>query len=315
MSTCAVSVIMPVYNGEKFISDAIESILNQTFSNFELIIVNDGSTDNTEQVISKYLNDRRITYYKNKANLGLAHSYNRALSLSKGDYIAIMDCDDVCLPDRLKLEVDILDKYRNVYLVYSPVQFLNDKKEVFSTWGGSKGRDISRPTVFYDLYIDGNFISNPTIMLRRNHHLNNFYRMDMECCNDFEFILRIAHDYDIYEIERPLVKMRRGEGHNSISAMRQLNFLAQRQILKLIYKKYKAGEPKVTKKHYRQAMRNQLGKERQYYTIHGKAGVIKHGFLNFLQYVPGRKKNLIKSLVSINSSLKKNALINYLARI
>ena len=102
MDTPLISVIIPLYNTEKYIATTIESILQQTISNWELIIVNDASSDNSEQVVSKYLKDKRIKYFNNKQNLGPAGNYNRAFSLATGKYIAIQDSDDVSLPNRLE---------------------------------------------------------------------------------------------------------------------------------------------------------------------------------------------------------------------
>ena len=96
-----INVVMPVYNGELFISGAIESILNQNYDNWELIIVNDGSTDNTESVVKKYLTYKNISYYKHDLNRGIAYTYNTVFSLCTGKYVAIQDSDDISLPDRL----------------------------------------------------------------------------------------------------------------------------------------------------------------------------------------------------------------------
>src|SRR5215212_8979259 len=102
-----ISVILPVYNGEKFLGQAIESILGQSFPDFELIIVNDGSGDNSENIILSYT-DKRVVYLKNQENSGLVSSLNRGVSVAKGKYIARMDADDISLPDRFKLQKDFL---------------------------------------------------------------------------------------------------------------------------------------------------------------------------------------------------------------
>ena len=100
-----ISVIMPVFNGEQFLSKAIESILNQTFSDFELIIINDGSTDNTKKIIEKYKAiDKRIIV-KNQNNKGLTKSLNIAISITKGEYIARHDADDISLPHRFEKQI------------------------------------------------------------------------------------------------------------------------------------------------------------------------------------------------------------------
>jgi len=100
-----ISVIMPVFNGEQFLSNAIESVLEQTFKNFELIIINDGSTDNTKNIIEKYRAiDKRIIV-RNQKNIGLTKSLNIALGISKGEYIARQDADDISLPHRFEKQI------------------------------------------------------------------------------------------------------------------------------------------------------------------------------------------------------------------
>ncbi len=94
-----ISVLMPAYNGEKFLAEAIDSVLNQTFPDFELLIVNDGSGDATETIIKGY-SDNRIVYIKNDINRGLIYTLNKGVDEAKGKYIARMDVDDICLPER-----------------------------------------------------------------------------------------------------------------------------------------------------------------------------------------------------------------------
>ena len=88
-----VSVVMPAYNAEKYISEAINSILNQTYTNFEFIIINDGSTDRTADIVESFA-DKRIVYLENKKNMGIVYSLNRGLAFAKGEYIARMDAED-----------------------------------------------------------------------------------------------------------------------------------------------------------------------------------------------------------------------------
>src|SRR5258705_3382658 len=126
--SAAVSVILPAYNCQKFICKAIESVLQQTFTDFELIIINDGSTDNTESIIHAYT-DPRIVYSKNSENKGLIYSLNSAISLAKGKYIARMDADDICLPERLALQKTFLDQHEDIAVVASTNEFINDNAE------------------------------------------------------------------------------------------------------------------------------------------------------------------------------------------
>lgn len=124
-----ISVVMPVFNGEKFIKDSIESTLNQTFTDFEFIIVNDGSTDNTKEIIESY-KDRRIKLYNLNKNLGPGMAANVAISYCRGKYIARMDADDIQHPSRLLRQYEFLEQNPKVSLVYSNVDFFPDNEEV-----------------------------------------------------------------------------------------------------------------------------------------------------------------------------------------
>lgn len=104
-----VTVLMPVYNGEKYLREAIESILNQTFTDFEFLIINDGSTDNSVEIIESY-DDPRIRLVHNESNLKLVATLNKGLELSRGEYIARMDCDDISLSKRLERQAGFMDR-------------------------------------------------------------------------------------------------------------------------------------------------------------------------------------------------------------
>ncbi|SMM98926.1 Glycosyltransferase [uncultured Candidatus Thioglobus sp.] len=109
MNNPKISVIMPVYNGEKYLKEAINSILNQTFTDFEFIIINDGSTDNTENIILSY-DDERIIYIKNQENLKISKTLNKGIELAKGEYIARMDADDISIPKRFEKQMSFMQK-------------------------------------------------------------------------------------------------------------------------------------------------------------------------------------------------------------
>ena len=111
---CIVSVVMSVYNSEKYLPEAIESILNQTYTNFEFIIINDGSTDNSLRIIKEYANkDKRIIVIS-RENKGLIFSLNEGIEVSKGKYIIRMDADDISLPNRLKIQLDFMEKNKDI---------------------------------------------------------------------------------------------------------------------------------------------------------------------------------------------------------
>ena len=113
-----VSIIMPSYNTGRYIKDSIESVRAQSYTNWELIIVDDCSTDNTDDVVGKYLADERIRYIKNETNSGAAVSRNRALREAKGKWIAFLDSDDLWEPDKLKDQIEFMEK-NNYHFSYT----------------------------------------------------------------------------------------------------------------------------------------------------------------------------------------------------
>ena len=118
-----VSVVMPVFNGEKFLVEAIESILSQTFTDFELIIVDDGSTDGSADIIRAYAEqDSRIRFVQLAENMGEAGARNAGIAVASGKYIAAMDCDDISLPERLRMQVEFLESTSPIDGVGSGVQ-------------------------------------------------------------------------------------------------------------------------------------------------------------------------------------------------
>lgn len=117
---------MPVYNGEKYLRLAIESILKQTYEDFEFLIINDGSRDRSEEIILSY-NDSRIVYVKNEQNLGLIRTLNKGIDLAKGEYIARMDCDDISLSDRLEIQIKYFQEDSTLdFLASLPIHLLSN---------------------------------------------------------------------------------------------------------------------------------------------------------------------------------------------
>lgn len=130
MKSPKVTVLMPVYNGEKYLSDAIKSILDQDFTDFEFLIINDGSTDGSVKIIESF-SDSRIRLVNNEKNIGLVNSLNKGFELAKGEYIARMDCDDISLKNRLSVQVKFMDNNSGVGASGSFYYLLlNDKKAV-----------------------------------------------------------------------------------------------------------------------------------------------------------------------------------------
>ena len=127
------SVIMPAYNAEKYIGEAIESILNQTFTDFEFIIIDDGSSDHTADII-KGFHDERIRFIQNEKNSGVANTLNKGLELSQGEYIARMDADDISLPARFEKQVAFMEANPDVAVVGCGIELfgMSHEKRYFS---------------------------------------------------------------------------------------------------------------------------------------------------------------------------------------
>lgn len=119
-----VTVLMAVYNGERFLCTAIESILNQKYRDFEFLIIDDASTDSTAQIIAG-ISDARVRVIRNVTNLGAGGARNVGLANARGEFVAILDADDIALPDRLEIQVSILNTYSNVVLVGSSVELID----------------------------------------------------------------------------------------------------------------------------------------------------------------------------------------------
>ena len=155
-----ISVIMGVYNGEKTLPSAIDSILNQTFTDFELIICDDCSTDATTQVIKDYIEkDNRVVLIRNESNAGLAASLNNCINISKGEYIARMDDDDISHVDRFEKQCSFLDGHRE-YSIVGTCRNTFDKDGIWNTYG--QGGELTKEDI-----IKCNIFTHPTVMMRR----------------------------------------------------------------------------------------------------------------------------------------------------
>lgn len=155
-----ISIIMGVFNGEKHVRTAIDSILNQTFKDFEFIICDDASTDNSFSIIKEYiLKDDRIVLLKNEANLGLAATLNRCLKVAKGEYIARMDDDDISLPNRFEKQIEFLEANLDCTVLGGAVRLYDEQ-------GGygriSPERNPNKIRVF-----KGSAFIHPTVVMRK----------------------------------------------------------------------------------------------------------------------------------------------------
>lgn len=203
---------MPVFNGEKFLKEAIDSILKQTFIDFEFIIVNDGSTDNTRNIIQNY-NDHRIKLLNNKSNLGISRAANIGIKASCGIYIARQDADDISMPERLEKEVSFLDQNKNVGLVGTYYFVINENGKILNTI-----KCLTKSIELRVKLLEGNQFCHGTIMFRRECiDKIGAYREEFKLAEDYDLYLRIAERYDMANIPEPLYKWRINIKSNSVT--------------------------------------------------------------------------------------------------
>jgi len=196
-----ISILLPVYNGELFIKKSIESIINQTYTNWVLQIVDDGSKDNSSTVIESF-KDERIHFIK-KNNTGLGDTLNQMLSFAKGDFIARQDQDDVSLPSRLEKQVAYMQKNSDVGLVGTWSKIINSK-------GVETGRFHKHPPenleLQMDLFFDNPFVHS-SVMLRKEVLQNcGLYKAEIPAvAQDFEYWFRISRNYKVANIPEILL--------------------------------------------------------------------------------------------------------------
>ncbi len=210
MNKPKISVVMPVYNEEDFLKESIESILNQTFKDFELIIVNDCSTDNSDKIIESYFDDPRVVRINNEENIGVFNSRNRALKFARGKYIALLDSDDISMLDRLKLQFNYLENNPHIFLVGSSALYINED-----------GKEISRFRKYDDYEMlawrlpKSCSIVSSSVMFRNTMR---FYPVSYGGAGDYKFYLNLlSNGKNLTNLPQFLVKYRLHKGSMSVS--------------------------------------------------------------------------------------------------
>lgn len=227
-----VTVFMPVYNAEKYLHQAIESILQQTYEDFELLIIDDGSTDKSISVIETY-SDSRIRLVVNNHNTGLSAVRNKALEIIDSEFLALLDADDIAMPDRLKKEIEYLDKNSDIAAVGSYAATIDEN---------GCGRDMFRPQLTDSDYIRAymifnNAVANSSAMIRKSVVDENNIRY-ADCCygvEDYKFWCELLKVGNIANIGEMMLKYRIvSDGVTAKANSNQLN--ERKEVLKEIQK-------------------------------------------------------------------------------
>ncbi len=199
-----VTVLMAVYNGERFLRQAIESILAQTFTDFELLIVDDGSTDRTPDIIRSY-RDPRIRVMRHESNRGVAYTRSCALPLARGEYVAVLDADDVSYPHRLETQVAYLDAHPDIVLLGSSCEYINEQGGIIHT---VHVRSTDPLSIRWRLLF-GNCITHSTVMYRSLRVLElGGYNDSVFAGEDYDLYVRLAVNHRIAQLDEVLVQHR-----------------------------------------------------------------------------------------------------------
>ena len=195
---------MPVYNGERYLKESIDSIINQTFTDFEFIIVDDGSTDKTSTILDSYT-DPRIIKLKNPENLGMTDSLNRGLLISQGKFIARMDADDISLPERLAKQVSFMENNPQVGLCGTWIQLINSDR--------SKSNILKLPTDDATLRCELLFdspLAHPSVIFNRKHLFASrlAYNPSYQYCQDYDLWVRCSNHFALANIPEVLLNYR-----------------------------------------------------------------------------------------------------------
>ncbi len=197
-----ISVLMSAYNGEAYLNEAIDSILGQTYTNFEFIIVNDGSTDNTLAILETY-NDYRIRIINSEQNCGLIDSLNKGIAAAKGEYIARLDADDIAMPERLAKQVAYLRENPEIILLGSGAMLMDTKQNsITDTYYQHEQHCIPVHLLFRNIFIHSSIIVKTEVLAAIK------FDKDYYLAEDYIVWVQIAQKYKTASIKESLVKHR-----------------------------------------------------------------------------------------------------------
>lgn len=210
-----VSVIIPVYNASKYVANTIETALNQTYKDIELILVDDCSADNSAQIIENYLIDNKnIHYYLLEKNSGAAVARNKAIEIAKGRYIAFLDSDDLWYPEKLEKQLFLMKK-KNAPICFTAIEMIDENDELIK----SKRNVLEK--VSYKFLLKNTMIATSTVVVDRKL-VGNFQMPLLRSGQDYAtWLLLMRNGINAYGINEALVKYRKGR--NSLSSNKVKN--------------------------------------------------------------------------------------------
>lgn len=201
-----ISVIIPCYNGEKFISESIESVIAQSYKNWELIVVDDGSTDKSKVLVRLCSGDRRVKLVENECNIGIPKTKNRGLSIARGDYVAFLDQDDVWMPEKIDVQLSVFGEGNEVGVVCTGMIFTDEDMKERNLFNGFD--DTDQKELLKALYL--NPTNSSSLMMVKRDALSRVGTFDEDIIgwDDYELLMRIATQFRVRYVRKLLVKKR-----------------------------------------------------------------------------------------------------------
>jgi len=207
---CTASVILPCYNGARWVGRAVESILVQTYKHFELVIIDDGSTDNSKEIIAPYLCDERVRYIY-QTNRGFSAALNRGIKESSGCFIGFIGQDDLWMPNKLELQVKYFSKNENVALVHSNYYSIDSEERIIRVVKTKVRGFSSKQEVVKWLFLTTNLGFETVLVKRKCFDEVGLFDERMVGYSDHDMWLRVAGSFNIGYLDLPLVKKRQHE--------------------------------------------------------------------------------------------------------
>lgn len=208
-----ISIVTASYNYQDYIKETIQSIIDQTYSDWELIIVDDCSTDNSVNVIKSYT-DNRIKLFINKENLGLAQTVKRGIEKATGKWIVFLESDDILTKDYIEKKVKIAHKYQNINLIFNDCEFFGDEKKIHNfTKALKKTRKVLKNknyprNMFYNFYLSNKIFTFSSVMAKREDLLKINFEPPIDSLLDWWLWVQMAYIGDFYYIPEMLTKWR-----------------------------------------------------------------------------------------------------------
>lgn len=209
MTAPKISVLLPVFNGQSYLAEAMESVLHQTFDNFELVVIDDGSTDGSLAILKHYESmDERIRLVS-RANIGLVETLNEGLGLCRGEFIARMDADDICEPTRFEEQIEFLTAHTDIVCAGTLAKLIDPEGRELTTLGLPLEHDAIDASHLRGVTM----IVHPSVLMRRTAALAvGSFSSDYKHAEDIDFWLRMAESGRLANLDRQLIRYRQHDG-------------------------------------------------------------------------------------------------------